>query len=478
MHAFVRAVGYPIILKPRTGAGALDTARVDSDGELAAALGSMGSAESIAVEEFVEGHEGFYDTLSVDGRPALDFVSHYFPNVLEAMRTRWISPQFVATNRVDTEPDYRQLKELGLRVNEALGIGTSATHMEWFFGPKGLRFSEIGCRPPGVGAWDLYSAGNEIDIYRAWADAIVHGEVWHVPTRAVRGRHRRAAAGAGRHDHRLLRRRRGAGPARRVGASTRTCRRPAPRPSRSPPATWPTRTCGCGTRTTTCCAGCWTTSGAPCTCTPADRPVPITILGPQRRPTVPRPASGRAPVATVTAGWQERESDDAELDRVLGGGTVNLRLHARWLEVLDADEELATAELNHRAVLDELQELYALQVEHAERAADAVRRSGSRPRTRAAALADAESALRLLDDPAPGPGGRRPGGLRRRPGGRRERDAVARHRAEVAEQVAGAAALVVTGGHVGVLLHVLRLFAVLAARRRRRCWPGRPGRWR
>ena len=104
-------------------------------------------------------------------------MSHYFPNVLEAMRTPWISPQFIATNRVDTAEDYRQLRELGHRVNEALGIGTSATHMEWFFGPKGLRFSEIGCRPPGVGAWDLYSVGNDIDVYLEWANAIVHGGV-------------------------------------------------------------------------------------------------------------------------------------------------------------------------------------------------------------------------------------------------------------------------------------------------------------
>ncbi len=36
------------------------------------------------------------------------------------------------------------------RVIKALDIGTSATHMEWFYGPKGLKFSEIGCRPPGV----------------------------------------------------------------------------------------------------------------------------------------------------------------------------------------------------------------------------------------------------------------------------------------------------------------------------------------
>ena len=184
VYAFADAVGFPLILKPRTGAGALDTAKVDGRDQLRAALDGMGAADSIAVEEFVEGHEGFYDTLSVDGDPKLDFVSHYFPNVLEAMRTRWISPQFVATNRVDTVADYQQLRELGRRVNEALGIGTTATHMEWFFGPKGLRFSEIGCRPPGVGAWDLYSAGNEIDLYRAWADSVVHGRVWHVPTRA------------------------------------------------------------------------------------------------------------------------------------------------------------------------------------------------------------------------------------------------------------------------------------------------------
>src|SRR3954469_16813207 len=182
---FARAVGYPLILKPRSGAGALDTTRVDNDSELDAALAMFGSQQvaSIAVEEFIEGHEGFYDTITVDGRPAIDFVSHYYPNVLEGTRTRWICPQFIATNRVDSVGDYQQLRELGVRVNDALGIGTSPTHMEWFFGPKGLKFSEIGCRPPGVGAWDLYSAANDLDIYRQWADSIVHGQVWGQPSR-------------------------------------------------------------------------------------------------------------------------------------------------------------------------------------------------------------------------------------------------------------------------------------------------------
>ena len=179
VREFVASVGYPIILKPRAAAGASGTSRVDSDAELERALAELGAtgATDIAVEEFVEGHEGFYDTISVDGHPAYDFVSHYYPNVLEAMRERWISPQFISTNQVDTAEDYAEVRELGRRAIEALGIGTSATHMEWFFGPKGLRFSEIGCRPPGVRAWDLYAAGNDVDIYREWANTIVHHTV-------------------------------------------------------------------------------------------------------------------------------------------------------------------------------------------------------------------------------------------------------------------------------------------------------------
>jgi formate-dependent phosphoribosylglycinamide formyltransferase (GAR transformylase) len=185
VRAFAEQVGYPLILKPRSGAGALDTMRADDAASLDHALGLFGGqgAESIAVEEYIEGHEGFYDTIAINGQVAVDFASHYYPNVLEAMRTRWISPQFISTNRIDSAADYGELRELGARVITALGIGTSATHMEWFFGPKGLKFSEIGCRPPGVGAWDLYSAGNDMDVYCEWANAIAHGRTDASPSR-------------------------------------------------------------------------------------------------------------------------------------------------------------------------------------------------------------------------------------------------------------------------------------------------------
>ena len=78
----------------------------------------------------------------------------------------------------------------------------------------------------------------------------------------------------------------------------------------------------------------------------------ITVLGPQRWPTldaVVRSLDVAGPVATVTAGWQEREPDDAELDGLLGGRGINLGLHARWQDVLERDPEYAAAEREHWA---------------------------------------------------------------------------------------------------------------------------------
>jgi len=181
--AFAGSVGYPLILKPRDAAGAAGTVRVEDDEQLRAACRASGVADgvSVALEEFVEGHEGFFDTITIHGRVVHEFASHYFPNVLEAMRTRWISPQIIATNRV-REPEYEQVREMGRRVIDVLGLDTSATHMEWFFGPKGLKFSEIGARPPGVGQWDMYNEANEMDLHHEWAHALVFGGPSHQPS--------------------------------------------------------------------------------------------------------------------------------------------------------------------------------------------------------------------------------------------------------------------------------------------------------
>ena len=181
---FAAAVGYPLIIKPPAGAGASGTWRVRNDADLERVAVESGLADGnpVAIEEFIEGHEGYLDTLTINGEVEHEFITHYYPNVLEAMRERWISPQMVTTNRIEA-PGYVEVRKMARQVIGILGIETSATHMEWFAGPKGLKFSEIGCRPPGVGQWDVYNTANDFDLYSEWGCAIAQGVGHAKPSR-------------------------------------------------------------------------------------------------------------------------------------------------------------------------------------------------------------------------------------------------------------------------------------------------------
>jgi hypothetical protein len=188
--------------------------------------------------------------------------------------------------------------------------------------------------------------------------------------------------------------------------------------------------------------------------------VRVVLLGPQRRPTldsVVRSLGLPGPFATVTAGWREREPDVGELVSLLGGRAVNLGLYRRGVDVAERDPEWAVAEREARRVLTELQEVYLLRLDYALRAVYAVQR-----RADADAVAEAVAAVRELD----GAHLRRVNGVRGEfyarfpPHGRA---VIAGHREEVAAVLREASALVVAGGHVGVLADVLHLFNVAAS---------------
>jgi hypothetical protein len=192
--------------------------------------------------------------------------------------------------------------------------------------------------------------------------------------------------------------------------------------------------------------------------------VRITLLGPQRRPRVDavvRSLGLTGPFATVTAGWQEREAEDAELDALLAGRSVNLALYRRFGEVLAADPEYAAAVFRRREVLAELAALYLLRLDLAVRAVHDIRRHDGSPGIRDAAEREAVQAIRDLD------------------AGRlaavgevdaefyaafppHEREPVAAHRAEIARLLSGCPAFVMAGGHVGVLAETLHLFNIAA----------------
>jgi hypothetical protein len=194
------------------------------------------------------------------------------------------------------------------------------------------------------------------------------------------------------------------------------------------------------------------------------------MLGPQRRPTldaVVRSLGLSGPVATVTAGWQEREPDDAELSALVSadhnrGRAVNLSLYERWLDVQDRDPEYVAGARRLDGIVTELQDLYLLRLDYTLRAVYALQRRESGDGLRSQALSQAVAAVRELDAAH----------LRQVNEARLEffdrlrphdRPVIAEHRAATSAVLADAAALVIAGGHVGVLAEVLHLFNVAAA---------------
>ena len=191
----------------------------------------------------------------------------------------------------------------------------------------------------------------------------------------------------------------------------------------------------------------------------------LTLLGPQRRPTVAAVAAALppgAPIATITAGWQDREADDGELGRLLGGRALNLRLYQRWRDVQERDPGFAAGERALQALAGELQALYLVRLDHALQAVYSLQRRSGDGRLRAEMAGEAIEAVRELDESHL----RRVGEAhqefyqRLRP---HDRPVIAAHREEIARVLGGAAALVVAGGHVGVLADVLHLFNIAAA---------------
>ncbi|MEM7482170.1 MAG: hypothetical protein AAF481_13420 [Acidobacteriota bacterium] len=190
----------------------------------------------------------------------------------------------------------------------------------------------------------------------------------------------------------------------------------------------------------------------------------LVLLGPQRfEPSLRREVdslgiSGR--IAAVTAGWQEREGEDAELRDHLGRRVVNLRLHYRAEQVFAADEALFAALRRRQNRLKELQKLYRLRLDATLGAARELLRRKDEPEVVEPEQAAAIEALRDLDTHLQN---------RVRETHRQFEDerrgevseALEEHRAEILEELTDCEALAIAGGHVAVLLNRLRLFDVL-----------------
>ncbi len=175
-HEATEKVGLPICLKPIAGAGSADTFRIESKAELDEALKKVGHIGEYNVEEFIDGEEFTFDTISINGEIQFRSISWYRPRPLVARSVEWISPQTVTLRDLD-RPELAGGHELGEKVLKALGQESGYAHMEWYRKSDGdVVFGEIACRPPGAHTVDTMNFANDVDLFSGWAEAVIHGK--------------------------------------------------------------------------------------------------------------------------------------------------------------------------------------------------------------------------------------------------------------------------------------------------------------
>ena len=174
--AFLKKVGYPVIVKPDVGVGATHTWKLEKPEDLEAFYDHLPETPYV-MEEFIEGDICSYDAiLDADCEP-----------LFESM-TVWPPVMDIVNKDLDlmyyTCPDVPEaLSALGRRTVKAFGVDRRFVHLEFFrltkekpgLGKAGDFVAlEVNMRPAGGYTPDMMDFAHSTDVYQIYADMVAH----------------------------------------------------------------------------------------------------------------------------------------------------------------------------------------------------------------------------------------------------------------------------------------------------------------
>ncbi len=168
---FIRETGYPVIAKPDGGVGAIATYRLDNEKDLGDFFKEKPAIDYI-MEEFISGTIVSFDGLADKNGAPLFHTAHIFSQGI--METVNEARHLYYYNLVDIPAD---LEKIGRACLKAFDVKERFFHME-FFRTDADRYValEVNMRPPGGYTTDMFNYSCDIDIYRIWADLLVHNQ--------------------------------------------------------------------------------------------------------------------------------------------------------------------------------------------------------------------------------------------------------------------------------------------------------------
>ena len=167
----IQQTGYPVIAKPDDGVGAIATYRLDGDPDLDAFFQNPPDIDYI-MEEFVSGSIYSFDGLAdVSGNPVFYTVHTFSQGIMETVNE---SRHIYYYSLRDIPP---ALEKIGRACLKAFNVKERFFHIE-FFQTAADRYValEVNMRPPGGFTTDMFNFACDIDIYRIWAELLVHNQ--------------------------------------------------------------------------------------------------------------------------------------------------------------------------------------------------------------------------------------------------------------------------------------------------------------
>lgn len=167
---FFRELGKPVVAKPDVGVGAAGTYKLESIEQLRKFYAER-PRPGYFLEEFIEGELYSFDGLvDRDGQLVFATAHHFNQGIMETVN---LNDHMFYYSLREVPAD---LEAAGRRLLKAYDLRERFFHFEFFRtrAEGKIVALEVNMRPPGGLTTDLFNYANDIDIYREWANVVVH----------------------------------------------------------------------------------------------------------------------------------------------------------------------------------------------------------------------------------------------------------------------------------------------------------------
>lgn len=173
--AFIREVGYPVIVKPDNGVGAAHTYKLTDKEELLRFLQEKEADVSYIMEEFIDAEVNSYDAIiDSQGNPLFE-TGNVTPNsIMDIVNHEDNSIYYIVKNLP------ADVQKAGRAAVKSFGVKSRFVHFEFFrllkdqhIGKKGdVVALEVNMRPCGGFTPDMINYAHNTDVYKIWADMV------------------------------------------------------------------------------------------------------------------------------------------------------------------------------------------------------------------------------------------------------------------------------------------------------------------